>query len=97
LFVDLGQGGAQAIEDALSLGVFLSAGTKGSEVPERLALYEQARKERAERIQQATRTSGLDRSVLANSDFDFEAAREYQFRHDEVLHSREILRKTCFS
>ncbi|KAF8148128.1 hypothetical protein K438DRAFT_2027558 [Mycena galopus ATCC 62051] len=46
----LGQGAAQAVEDAAALGVLLPAGTARADIPVRLAAYESLRKERAELI-----------------------------------------------
>jgi salicylate hydroxylase len=46
----LGQGAAQAIEDAGALGVLLPAGTPRTEIPARLAVYEGLHKERTELI-----------------------------------------------
>ncbi|KAK8151552.1 hypothetical protein BC567DRAFT_268172 [Phyllosticta citribraziliensis] len=54
----LGQGGAIAVEDAVSLGVLLPLGTAASDIPARLQLYQQCRKERAERVQENTRIRG---------------------------------------
>ncbi|KAK7510167.1 FAD binding domain-containing protein [Phyllosticta citriasiana] len=54
----LGQGGAIAVEDAVSLGVLLPLGTSPSEIPARLHLYQTCRKERAERVQENTRIRG---------------------------------------
>ncbi|KAF7349852.1 FAD/NAD(P)-binding domain-containing protein [Mycena venus] len=46
----LGQGAAQAVEDAGALGVLLPAGTTRADIPARLKAYEALRKERAELI-----------------------------------------------
>jgi 2-polyprenyl-6-methoxyphenol hydroxylase-like FAD-dependent oxidoreductase len=54
------QGGAAAIEDALSLSAVLPFGTRPADVPERLHLYEKIRYERAHAIQQFTRLAGRD-------------------------------------
>ncbi|KAF2230775.1 FAD/NAD(P)-binding domain-containing protein [Viridothelium virens] len=86
-----GQGGAQAIEDAVSIGVFLPSKTKPSEVPERLKLSELARKERAHRIQQESRVFGLDLSEFRKADFDRLESRQRMFRYDEYENSRQIL------
>lgn len=51
VFLALGQGAAQAVEDAITLSVFLPKGTKREEVPKRLQMYEETRKERAEFVQ----------------------------------------------
>jgi len=87
----MGQGGAQAIEDALALATMISDKSSAIDTGKRLALYEQARKERAERIQNATRIRGSTLSELAHIEFDVLAEREYQFRHNEIEHSRELL------
>jgi 2-polyprenyl-6-methoxyphenol hydroxylase-like FAD-dependent oxidoreductase len=56
----LAQGGAMAIEDAVSLGVMLPLGTTPNEIPERLKLYNEARYERASTIQNYSRIVGRD-------------------------------------
>jgi 2-polyprenyl-6-methoxyphenol hydroxylase-like FAD-dependent oxidoreductase len=56
----LAQGGAMAIEDGVSLGVMLAAGTPISEVPRRLQLYNNARYARATLVQRYTRIVGGD-------------------------------------
>jgi 2-polyprenyl-6-methoxyphenol hydroxylase-like FAD-dependent oxidoreductase len=55
-----GQGAGVAIEDAAALAVVLPLGVAPQEVPERLKLYEDIRKERADRIQQYSRLAGKD-------------------------------------
>jgi len=62
-----GQGGGQAIEDAASIAALLPAGTKPEEVPDRLRLYEQCRKVRADRIQEYTRLAGRDLDEVEKS------------------------------
>jgi 2-polyprenyl-6-methoxyphenol hydroxylase-like FAD-dependent oxidoreductase len=57
----LAQGGAQALEDAVSLGVFLEKGLDPADVPERLKLYNEARYERSSTIQELSRVVGGDR------------------------------------
>lgn len=54
----LAQGGAMAIEDAISLGIMLPLGTAPDEIPERLKLYNQARYERATTVQNNSRLLG---------------------------------------
>lgn len=56
----IGQGGAMAIEDAVSLGVMLSRGVASADIPERLELYNKARHERATTIQGYSRIAGGD-------------------------------------
>lgn len=60
-----GQGGSQAVEDAVSIATLLPMGTPSSAVLERLQLYEQCRYERAHNIQEFTRLVGRDASELA--------------------------------
>ncbi|CCF40830.1 hypothetical protein CH063_11297 [Colletotrichum higginsianum] len=45
-----GQGGAQAIEDGVALGVCLSNVTSGADVPERLEVFERIRRNRASAV-----------------------------------------------
>ncbi|RPB04278.1 FAD/NAD(P)-binding domain-containing protein [Choiromyces venosus 120613-1] len=85
-----GQGAAQAIEDATSLGVLLPMGTTSEEVPERLKLYEKCRYERATRIQDSTRESGRWGHKNRLKDL---SSMEYNLRHDEYEHSRGVLRR----
>jgi 2-polyprenyl-6-methoxyphenol hydroxylase-like FAD-dependent oxidoreductase len=59
-WLDQAQGGAAAIEDAMSLSAVLPFGTQPADVPERLHLYEKIRYERAHAIQQFTRLAGRD-------------------------------------
>jgi 2-polyprenyl-6-methoxyphenol hydroxylase-like FAD-dependent oxidoreductase len=59
-WLDQAQGGAAAIEDAMSLSAVLPFGTRPADVPERLLLYEKIRYERAHAIQQFTRLAGRD-------------------------------------
>ena len=56
----LGQGGAMAIEDGVSLGVMLSNLGSPSDAPARLQLYNEARYTRATQIQRFTRIVGGD-------------------------------------
>lgn len=79
-----GQGGGIAIEDAASLVALLRAGTPRSEIPERLALYEQIRMQRAHKVQADTRRAGEDivedgqREAFNVIEFNI-----YNFTHDE--------------
>lgn len=58
----LAQGAAQAMEDAVSLSVMLPLGTLAEQVPSRLRLYEECRKERATKIQEMSRVRGRQAS-----------------------------------
>ncbi|KAL9114601.1 MAG: hypothetical protein Q9227_001279 [Pyrenula ochraceoflavens] len=91
-----GQGGAQAIEDAVSLAVMFPFGTRREDIPDLLKLYQTARKERADTIQQYTRLAGKD---LQSGDppFDMMQFTNYNFGHDEWDHSTQLLRKYMWS
>ena len=56
----LAQGGAQAIEDSVALATMLPYGVEKSAVPLRLGLYNEARYNRASKIQAWTRLAGDD-------------------------------------
>ncbi|KAI7345372.1 FAD/NAD(P)-binding domain-containing protein [Hortaea werneckii] len=79
-----GQGGGQAIEDAVSLAVVLPLGTLPEEVSERLQIYNRCRYERAHKIQDFTRTAGKDASELAaeGKKLDMHEYQAYNFCHD---------------
>jgi 2-polyprenyl-6-methoxyphenol hydroxylase-like FAD-dependent oxidoreductase len=55
-----GQGGACAIEDAVSIAVLFPRDTPRDEIKDRLALYEKIRYERANRLQEYSRLAGAD-------------------------------------
>ncbi len=89
-----GQGGAQAIEDGVSLGVLLPINTKPAEVPARLKLYQECRKERAETIQEYTRISGEDiKPETVNNSVKVIKFFAYNCGHDEHHHSVYKLRE----
>lgn len=56
----MGQGAAQAIEDGVALATLLPLGTAVQDIPRRLQLYEQCRKERVDWVQESTRCRGKD-------------------------------------
>lgn len=58
------QGGAQALEDAITLAVVLGRGTKPEQVPDRLRLFFNIRYERAKWVQDFAR--GADQSTPQN-------------------------------
>ena len=92
-----GQGGAQAIEDGACLGVLFPLGTQPHEVPARLRLYQECRKERAETVQEVTRQSGAD----ITPDKKNNSAKVLQFfyyncGHDEHHHSSQKLREWMY-
>ncbi|KAL3471858.1 hypothetical protein BJX99DRAFT_250144 [Aspergillus californicus] len=86
-------GGAMAIEDAISLGVMFPRGVRSEDVPERLKLYEKARRTRATTIQQLTRTSAAGPLPPDQE----KGITDYIFGHDEYDHSIQILRKHLWS
>lgn len=51
----MGQGAAQAVEDGCALGAVLPAETSPEEIPRRLELWQQCRKERAHKVVEYTR------------------------------------------
>jgi salicylate hydroxylase len=61
----MGQGGAMAIEDAVSIATLLPLGTKVEEIASRLRLYETARRARVEMILDLTRQNGRDEDNTA--------------------------------
>jgi 2-polyprenyl-6-methoxyphenol hydroxylase-like FAD-dependent oxidoreductase len=79
-----GQGGGQAIEDAVSLAALLPLGTSQQAIPERLQLYNKCRYERSHRIQDFTRTAGKDAAELATEGkkLDMMEYQKYNFGHD---------------
>ncbi|KAJ5681336.1 uncharacterized protein N7477_001276 [Penicillium maclennaniae] len=60
LIDNMGQGGAMAIEDAVSIAMLLPFGTKPHDIPERLELYQSSRRPRVEMILNFTRWNGRD-------------------------------------
>ncbi|KAF9872153.1 FAD binding domain-containing protein [Colletotrichum karsti] len=62
-----GQGGAMGIEDGAALGIIFTNVTNPSQVPERLALYEKLRRNRASAIQILSNV-GLDQAHLVRNE-----------------------------
>ncbi|GIZ38263.1 hypothetical protein CKM354_000168400 [Cercospora kikuchii] len=91
-----GQGGGQAIEDAVSLAALLPAGTAVSDIPARLALYEKCRYERSHKIQEYTRIAGMDLSEMAKlgKKNDMNEYVTYNFGHDEFEASSQALKNS---
>ncbi|KAL2827944.1 hypothetical protein BDW59DRAFT_53118 [Aspergillus cavernicola] len=90
----LGQGGAMAIEDAVSLAILLPLGTALEDIPSRLSLYETARRPRVEMTLKYTRLNGRDEGdVLATKITAAEMVRfmEIVISHNEVVHSTAIM------
>ncbi|GAB1734024.1 hypothetical protein NU195Hw_g6716t1 [Hortaea werneckii] len=89
-----GQGGGQAIEDAVSLAAVLPLGTLPEEVSERLQIYNRCRYERAHKIQDFTRTAGKDASELAaeGKKLDMHEYQAYNFCHDAWDYTKAALK-----
>jgi hypothetical protein len=94
-----GQGGGQAIEDAVALAALLPLGTSRQEIPDRLQLYNECRYERAHKIQDFTRTAGKDASELAaeGKKLDMMEYQKYNFGHDAHDFATNKLRQTLDS
>ncbi|KAF4221444.1 hypothetical protein CNMCM8980_004685 [Aspergillus fumigatiaffinis] len=73
----VGQGAAQAVEDAAALGVLLSTISSRGEIPLALSAYEKSRKHRAETVQQS---GTVNRATLHLPDGPEQQARDDQFR-----------------
>lgn len=98
----LGQGAAQAQEDAISIAVLLQLTSKSSQVPELLKLYDGIRRERAHEIQQLTRLNGVDAdkgrltrksirdSVCLPGKLTCSRSRGTVRRVEQVLHTRRM-------
>ncbi|KAK3938757.1 hypothetical protein QBC46DRAFT_291915 [Diplogelasinospora grovesii] len=86
------EGASQAIEDAVSLGTVFHFGTPAEAVPERLALYEKCRKERASKIQEASRIFSQSQDYQKKKGFNPHDFDNYSFSHDEHHHSLHALR-----
>ncbi|KAH8894620.1 FAD/NAD(P)-binding domain-containing protein [Thozetella sp. PMI_491] len=86
-------GASQAIEDGVSLGTLFCAGTPASAVAERLALYEECRKERASKTQEASRIFSQTQEYQKRKGFNATEFDAYNFGHDEYDHSLKALRQ----
>jgi len=64
-----GKGAAQAIKDVMSSGALLLLSTPINKILERLEIYEKCRKDRATRIQQASRLNSLPPDVQRKKGF----------------------------
>ena len=92
-----GQGGAVAIEDAVALGIVLERGVKREQIVDRLQLYQQIRKERADKLQHFTRLSGEDLKPGETASVDYQAITAYNFGFDEFDNSTQRLREWKWS
>lgn len=103
----LGQGAASAIEDAASLAALLLPGISLSMIPERLQIYEECRKERAEKLHEISRSIGRDMTVgiseiekiekIEKTEKETEKAKinmeRLVYAHDEYDHTTQKLRE----
>ncbi|GLA07364.1 hypothetical protein AnigIFM60653_008595 [Aspergillus niger] len=90
----MGQGGAMAIEDAVSLAVLLPAGTPVNEIPARLALYEKARRSRVDLVLEYTRINGVDENDTTAKRITAAEMVKFMgicFSHNEVQSSGALL------
>ncbi|RAK95836.1 FAD/NAD(P)-binding domain-containing protein [Aspergillus ibericus CBS 121593] len=90
----MGQGGAMAIEDAVSLAVLLPAGTRVENIPQRLALYEQARRSRVEMVLEYTRINGVDENDTTAKRISAAEMVNFMgicFSHNEIENSKALL------
>ncbi|OTB01184.1 hypothetical protein M426DRAFT_223073 [Hypoxylon sp. CI-4A] len=91
----MGQGGAMAIEDGVSLAAVLPRGnTPLTEIPERLRLFETCRRERANRVQEYTRRNGKNPNDKDHPDIPETVEMvKYCNNHDEWIFSTQALEK----
>lgn len=61
----MGQGGAMAIEDAVSIATLLPRGTTPHDIPMRLDMYQTARRPRVDFVLHYTRVNGRDENDAA--------------------------------
>lgn len=97
-----GQGAASAVEDAASLAALLLPGIGLSMIPERLQIYEECRKERAEKIYGLSRKLGQDMTEensenVQKTEGQNEKVKidmqQYIYAHDEYEHTTQKLRE----
>ncbi|KAL5335218.1 hypothetical protein BJX70DRAFT_401821 [Aspergillus crustosus] len=92
----LGQGGAMAIEDGISIGVLLPPGTSPSDIPDRLKIYETARRPRIELTLHYTALNARNEGE-ESTDNETAAAMAKMMSvigsHNEVAHSTALLQE----
>ncbi|KAK5085141.1 hypothetical protein LTR05_004420 [Lithohypha guttulata] len=89
-----GQGAAVAIEDAAALGTVLERNLKSDEVRDRLSLYQDIRKARADTLQDYTRIAGRDETV---GKVDMQKYIAFNFGYNEFDNSAQRLREWKWS
>lgn len=92
-----GQGGGQAVEDAVALATVLEKGTETDEIPQRLQLYQEIRKERAEKIQYYSRINGQDNMNPQEAAKLMQEFIGYNYGHDAFDYATQKLREWKWS
>lgn len=96
-----GQGAAQAVEDAVTLAEMLPINqTAPEDIPERLRLYQLARRERVGVIQQASRQNGLgpDSDINKNSRKHYHIqVRPIRFANVDVLNQIALVNMVSYN
>ncbi|KAL8827879.1 MAG: hypothetical protein Q9170_006835 [Blastenia crenularia] len=86
------QGGAQAIEDALTLTALLPLGTSPSSIPSRLTLYHSTRRDRVNFVQAFSRSMGQSiPGKHVEPLMPYQKYNQVVFRHDAWVHAEEAL------
>ncbi|KAL4787019.1 hypothetical protein BJX76DRAFT_345859 [Aspergillus varians] len=92
----LGQGGAMAIEDAISLAILLPLGTSVKDIPQRLKLYETTRRPRVELALHYTALNARNEDEQSTDTKTAAEMAKIMSRigsHNEVAHSRAVLQE----
>ncbi|KAH8691269.1 hypothetical protein BGW36DRAFT_419792 [Talaromyces proteolyticus] len=86
-----GQGGGQAIEDGVSLGVLFPKGTTPDQVFLALRLFQQVRYSRASRIEELSRTEGVGKGQLKPKQIH-----DYVYGHNVVEYAKHTRSSELF-
>ncbi|KAJ5605292.1 hypothetical protein N7510_010446 [Penicillium lagena] len=90
----MGQGGAMAIEDAVSIATLLAAGTCAEDIPARLEMYQSSRRPRVDLVQNFTRLNGRDENDASGNRItpaDMVKIMRICFSYNEIEHSTQLL------
>ncbi|OQE00009.1 hypothetical protein PENVUL_c060G06595 [Penicillium vulpinum] len=90
----MGQGGAMAIEDAVSIATLLPCGTTPQDIPMRLEMYQKARQPRVDLVLHYTRMNGRDAKDAAGDRITPAEMVKFMsicFSHNELQHSTKLL------
>ncbi|KAJ5197617.1 hypothetical protein N7449_008096 [Penicillium cf. viridicatum] len=91
----MGQGGAMAIEDAISIAILLPRGTASKNIPAQLEMYQTSRRPRVDQILHFTRLNGRDENDATGARMppgDYAKHIEICISHNELDHSTKLLR-----